>query len=189
MLLEESNNISETSLGLEESSGVNLEGVEELNGLLRSGNSFSVVLSSSLITGILVSECLDSVGTVLFIGGKILVLVLKFILGINLFCFEGIFFSFVRGLIVVGLLELILQLSLLVTAPATFTRDFVTVVSLSAFESFFNGVNHVSNSVQTARRGFHVHLNQRGDSTTEGVFLELKIQKILNNLIQKNNLF
>ena len=173
--MEESNNISETSLGLEESSGVNLEGVEELNGLLRSGNSFSVVLSGSLISGILVSECLDSVSTVLFVGGEILGLVLKFILGINLFSLERIFFSFVRGLIVVSLIELIFQLSLLITAPATFTRDFVTVVSLSAFEGFFNGVNDVSNSVQTARRGLHVHLNQGGNSTTEGVFLELKI--------------
>jgi len=171
--LEESNNISETSLGLEESSGVNLEGVEELNGLFRSGNSFSVVLSSGFVTRVLISEGLNSVGTVLFVSSEILVLILEFILGINLFCLEGILFVFIRGFIVVGLGELIVQFSLLVTAPATFTRDFVSVVSLSGVEGFFNGVNHVSNSVQTARGGLHVHLDQGGNSTTERVFLEL----------------
>jgi len=107
VLLEESNNISETSLGLEESSGVNLEGVEETNGLFGSLDSFGVVLSSRFVTSVLISEGLNGVDLVLFVGGKILVLILKFILGISLFSLEGFFFSFIRGLIVVGFIELI----------------------------------------------------------------------------------
>jgi hypothetical protein len=107
VLLEESNNISETSLRLEESSGVNLEGVEELNGLFRSCNSFSVVLSSRFVSAVLVSEGLNSVDSVLFISSEILGLILKFTLGISLFSLEGFLFSFIRGLIVVSLIELI----------------------------------------------------------------------------------
>jgi hypothetical protein len=108
VLLEESNNVSETCLGLEESSGVNLEGVKELNGLFRSCNSFSVILGSSFETSVLVSEGLNSVDTVLFVSSEILVLTLKFILGISLFNLESFLFVFVSFLIVVGLVELVI---------------------------------------------------------------------------------
>jgi hypothetical protein len=43
VLLEESNNISETSLGLKETRGIDLKSAKELEGLVASSNSFRVI--------------------------------------------------------------------------------------------------------------------------------------------------
>jgi hypothetical protein len=131
VFLEESNNIDEFSLRLNETRRINLEVAEELESLVSSGNSFFVVLNSTSVSSILIVESRLSSLKIVIVLIKIVGLVFKVILVSLLFIFEIVLFVGVRLQIRFTRLNLRGEIILLFSAPASGTINFAVVVNRS----------------------------------------------------------